>query len=397
MSTKIRIGVIFGGKSAEHEVSVITGIQVLNNLDSEKYEIIPIYVSKKGMWYTNQTFFKPDAFKNLNELENNNPEFGLLPLPLKNELHSIAERSFFKKEVNKVVDVFYPCFHGGVGENGSFQGLCEMAEIPYVGSGVLGSAAGMDKIAMKHIFVGSNLPVATFSWFYRTDWQSNPQQVIKKLEKELNYPVFVKPANAGSSIGIAKAGTQEELSNAIEVALFYDRKVIVEEAFTYTKEINISVMGNSGGTLQVSACEQVAGSADFLTYDDKYKSEGGKSSGMASTKRIVPAPIEEENRKLIEDLAKKAFEALDCAGLVRIDFLLDENTNKAIIIEVNTIPGSMAFYLWQASDVSFSDLNNNLVELAIQRGEESKKNLTTFSTNLLETFSPSLKSPKLNQ
>ena len=382
---KLRIAVLFGGKSPEHEVSIITANQTIQAIDKERFDVVPIYVTKEGNWLFGSELNKLENFKDLTTLAGKAKEGYLLPSPNYREIKSPqANFKLFSKELTERVDVLFPCFHGGVGENGSFQGFAELLELPYVGSGVVGSATGFDKVIMKQLFSAHELPQVKYQWFFRSEWEQDATALLKKIETGLTYPLFVKPANAGSSVGVAKASNHTELRNAIEVAACYDRKIIVEESFENAREMNVSVLGNTGSKLDASVCEEVAGSNDFLTYSDKYEG-GGKSQGMASTKRIVPAQIPASLSTKLQTLAKQAFSALDCSGVARIDFLVRDEDIR--IIEINTIPGSLSFYLWKASGTDFTTLTTRLIELAQERRQEQNKNVTTFSTNILQNYS----------
>lgn len=304
-----------------------------------------------------------------------------------------ATGGFLKKNFIDV-DVIFPCFHGGVGENGAFAGLFELMNLPYIGTGVLASATGFDKVVTKQLFEKTGLPITKYSWFYRSLWEKDQQKILKEIKQKLNFPLFIKPANAGSSIGVAKAKNDDELINAIEVALLFDRKVIVEEAFE-GHEINISVLGNSGNELETSVCEEVFPTKDLLSYDDKYKSESGKTKGMASASRKIPADLSKETETKIQSMAKLAYETLDCTGLARIDFMFNEKNNEIIILEINTIPGSLSFYLWEAKDIKFKELLTRLIKLALERHEETQKLTTSFPSNILEHFNPKGKASKI--
>jgi len=391
---KKRVAVIFGGISPEHEVSVITGLQALENLDKEKFIGIPVYVSKSGELFTGNNLLRIETYRNLLTISQksqraqpylDNKEKGIQPVS--NNLIP-----FRQKIVN--IDVIFPCFHGGVGENGAFQGFFDLTNIPYVGSGVLASATGMDKVVMKQLFEQAGLSITKYYWFYRNNWENDQAKILKEIKQKLIFPLFVKPANAGSSIGVAKVKNDEELKNAIEVAFLFDRKVIIEESFE-GREINISVMGNSGSDLEASVCEEVIPSKDLLSYDDKYKSENSKSKGMASTTRKIPASLPKEVEAKIQSMAKLAYETLDCSGLARIDFMFNEKKNQVIVLEVNTIPGSLSFYLWEPKGITFKELLTRLIDLALERHEEAKKLTTSFPTNILEHFNPQGKASKI--
>jgi D-alanine-D-alanine ligase len=388
---KKRVAVIFGGISPEHEVSVITGLQALENLDKEKFIGIPIYVSKNGELFTGDSLLKIELYKNLLEIPQKSQR--IQPY-LDNQRKGFQTMGGFLKGNIIDVDVIFPCFHGGAGENGAFQGLFDLMRLPYVGSGVLASATGMDKIATKQLFEKAGLSITKYYWFYRKFWDENREKVLKEIKQKLTFPLFVKPANAGSSIGVTKAKNDEELENAIEVALLFDRKVIIEENFT-GREINISVLGNSGNDLETSACEEVFPSKDLLSYDDKYNSENSKAKGMASASRKIPAELPPEMQVKIQSMAKLAYQTLDCCGLARIDFMYDAKRNQIIILEVNTIPGSLAFYLWEPKGIKFKDLLTRLIDLSLERHEEARKITTSFPTNILENFNPKGKASKI--
>ncbi len=374
---KINLAVVFGSRSVEHEVSIITGLQVIQNADPEKYHIIPIYIDKEGRWHTGPALLDIKNYQNLSQLLSHIPE-----IHLKNQE---IQTSLLKKTK---IDVVFPTIHGTFGEDGTLQGLLEMAQIPYVGSAVTGSAIGMDKIMQKDVLKNNGLPIVPYVWFTR----DNIPQNIK-----LKFPVFVKPANLGSSIAISRANNNSELEEAINLATFYDRRIIVEQCLDDIFEINCSVMGYKD--LEVSICEQPIKSSDLLSYKDKYLT-GGKGKGlpagrqgMASLSRLIPAPISPSLTKKIQATAKEVFRVLDTAGLARIDFLVDKKTEKIYVCEINTLPGSMAFYLWEKSGYTFPSLIDKLVELALQRFADRQQTTYSISTNLLSS-SP-LPSPKL--
>jgi D-alanine-D-alanine ligase len=388
---KKTVAVIFGGISPEHEVSVITGLQALENLDKEKFVGIPVYVSKDGELFTGDELLKIETYRNLQMICQKAQQVQPYLDQEKKGFQTIG--GLLKGKIIKV-DVIFPCFHGGIGENGAFQGLFELLNLPYVGSAVLASATGFDKVITKQLFEQAGLPIAKYYWFYRKAWEKDQEKVLKDIQSKLTFPLFVKPANAGSSIGVSKVKNTDELKNAIEVATLFDRKIIAEEAFV-GREINVSVTGNSGSNLETSVLEEVIPSKDLLSYDDKYNSENGKSKGMASTSRKVPADLPKEIEERILTFAKRAFEVLDCAGLVRIDFMINEKENKIIVLEVNTIPGSLSFYLWEPKGIMFKELLTKLINLSLERFTESQKNTTSFPTNILQNFSPKGKASKI--
>jgi len=386
-----KVGVIFGGKSPEHEVSVITGLQAIEKIDKEKFDILPVYVAKDGRWFSGTELLKIETYKNLGLIPDKTTQEAVVPGDTAKGLMPVAKSSLnpFKKIESQAIDVILPTFHGGIGERGSFQGMFDIMNTPYVGPSVLGGALSMDKVVMKQLFLQNNLPVTKYLWFYRRDFEENRAKILQEIEKELTYPLFVKPSNGGSSIGTTKAHNKKELENAIEVANLFDKRFIVEESFENSSEINISVIGNSGSELMVSECEEVFSSGEVLTYEDKYAGGGkkaGSSKGMASTQRKVPADLPKDVKEKIQEYAKLAFSVLESNGVARIDFLVNKKTNKLVILEINNPPGSLAFYLWEASGLSFKDMLTKLIDLAIERYEDEKKNTTTFSSNILQNY-----------
>lgn len=374
-----KVGVVFGGRSVEHEVSVITGMQVMENIDKKKYEVVPIYISKEGKWLTGDCLLDFSNFKNnrLSEAQEifvspNCGNYNIYPNP-----ESIG---LFGKKVLGSLDVVFPALHGTHGEDGSIQGLFELMDIPYAGCGVLASSVGMDKILMKDVYKANGIPIVNYYWFYRSNWKSNKDAAIKEIEEKLKYPVFVKPANLGSSIGINIAKDQEGLIKAIEIAVNYDRKIIVEQAVENPREINCAVLGYDE-ELTTSLCEEPLGWEDILTFEDKYvksNAKGGKSSGE---RRIIPADISDELRLKIEDLAKQSFVCIDAKGTARIDFLVDKD-GDVFVNEINTIPGSFGFYLWEGKGYSFGNLVDELINIAILTHEDKKSNMYNFEANL---------------
>lgn len=391
----LNVAVMFGGRSVEHEVSVITGLQVMENIDKSKYRIIPVYISKEGRWYTGEALKEIKNYQDVSAMLKKSREIILSPTyDLKKIYFYPFKTGILKKEPESLrVDVAFLAFHGAFGEDGCIQGLLELAGIPYTGPGVVGSGIGMDKIIMKDIFKSNDLPIVNYTWFFRKNYEQDPETTIKNVENKLNYPVFVKPANLGSSIGITKAKSREELIYAIEIAIRYDRKVIIEEAVKDPLEINCSVMGMDD-ELSASLCEMPVSWQEFLSYEDKYMHNESPKAGMKGAARKIPAPIPEEKTEEIKRLALKAFKVLDCAGVARIDFLVEKESMKVYINEINTIPGSIAFYLWEPGGIKFQNLIDNLIGFAIKRYREQEKNIYSFDTNLLQKVSSGLKGVK---
>ncbi|NTU73362.1 D-alanine--D-alanine ligase [Candidatus Roizmanbacteria bacterium] len=390
-SNKIRVAVMFGGKSPEHEVSVITGLQVLENIDRSKFDVIPIYVSKEGYLYAGTLLGSISTYKNLQNIATQAKKLNFSNTPLhKGFVYSIDSLMDVLKGIPKYldIDVIFPAFHGGIGENGGFSGLYEALDVPYVGPGIIGGSLGMDKVLMKKVFEQAKVPITKWLWFYRDDWKSHSKDILKKAETTLTFPLFIKPANGGSSIGTSKVNNKKELMNAIEVASFFDNKIIIEESFENAREINISVMGNAGSELLVSKCEEVFSSSGILTYEDKYmgNSKNSPPKGMAQTKRIIPANIPKVVEQKIQETSKLIFNTIDGSGVSRIDFLFRESTNEIKALEINTIPGSLSFYLWESSHIPFKALITRLIDLAIEKYNEKQKNSVAFSSNILENL-----------
>ncbi len=378
------IGVFFGGRSVEHEVSVITGMQIIENMDREKYNPIPIFIDKEGRWLSGEGMDDFHTYKT----GDYSKAVEVFFKPVKNDynLYTIVQDKggLFSKKAESVVVYeklhgIFPALHGTFGEDGCIQGIFELMNIPYVGCGVLSASVGMDKVTMKKIFQSEGIPITDYTYFFREEYRKNSDHFINEVEK-LGYPVFVKPANLGSSIGISKATNREELIQAIEVAIHYDRKIVVEVAVEHPREINAAVLGYEGD-LMVSACEEPTNWKEFLTCKDKYFSNGKSVKGAKAPKgKKLPADLPDNLREEIEDLAKKSFRAIDGMGDARIDFLLDGE--KVYVNEVNTLPGSIAFYLWQENGIEMKDLITRLIELSKVRYRQRDENIYSIDTNL---------------
>lgn len=382
------VAVIFGGRSVEHEVSVITGMQIIENMDRSKYNPIAIYITKDGKFLSGESLknfatYKSGDFSQGEEVFFK-PEFN------DRNLYTIRKEKggLFSKERESVavvatIDLIFPALHGTFGEDGCIQGLFELMGIPYVGCGVLASSTGMDKVIMKKIFQGQNIPITKFEYFYREELK-DLKKVIQKAES-IGYPLFVKPASLGSSIGISKVTDQLSLCEALELASEYDRKIIVEKAVENPREINAAVLGYDD-VLEVSPCEEPIGWKDLLRYEDKYVGGGkGAKGSQKFQKRKLPADLKPEVQQTIEELAKKSFQALDCAGDARIDFLLDGD--QVYVNEINTLPGSIAFYLWEAGGLEMKELITKLLEIGKSRFQESQKNMYSYDSNLFKETS----------
>lgn len=374
-----KVGVLFGGRSVEHEVSVITAMQIIENMDRTKYEPVAIYVTKEGKWLTGKSLLSFESFKN-NDFKDSKR---IVISPNHNDGNLYAhpdETGLFGKKVVDTIDIFFPAFHGTNGEDGAAQGLLEFVNKPYVGAGLLASSVGMDKIVMKDVYKANGIPVVDYIWFYRSQWEADKEGSIDKVESKLGYPVFVKPSNLGSSIGISKAKNREMLQVALEIAASYDRKIIVEKAVEEPREINCAVMGYNH-EVEVSECEEPLGWSEILSFDDKYVRKDSKTSGSANKNRQIPANIEESTRLEIEELAKKAFTVIDARGNARIDFLID-GSGKVFVNEINTLPGSIAFYLWEGKGYDFKALVNKMIDISLLTHNEKNSNMYVYESNL---------------
>jgi len=378
---KIKLGVIFGGVSVEHEVSIITAVQAMNNIDTVKYDIIPIYITKEGVWYSGAMLKDIKIYNDMDLLKRYAKEVVLYK---KDNQFILQSKGFFKKEVTDL-DICLPIMHGTNGEDGSLQGYLETIGIPYCESDHYASVVGQDKIFMKQIWKDSGVPVVKFDWFYDIDYEMNPDKIIERLEK-LGYPMIVKPARLGSSVGISVAHDNQGLRDAISDAINYDSKILVEEMVQNLVEVNISVLGNYRKQ-KLSVIEEVGSDSDFLTYEDKYVGGSkGASKGIVNTKRIIPARIDDDLTNKVRDIAKKAFKALGSSGVVRIDFLIDKENNKVYANEINSIPGSLSFYLWDKTDKEYQDLLDEVLTIAIRDYKDKVNKTRSFDTNILKSF-----------
>jgi len=390
---KLRVGILFGGRSGEHEVSLLSAASVLNAIDKTKYDVVPIGITKDGRWLTAESaerLLKGDSAASDKHLRAGDPEAtpgaavlargeavlvppepvhrdgGLAPFQTDN----VALRRAADRAIN--VDVIFPVLHGTFGEDGTIQGLLELADIAYVGAGVLGSAAGMDKDIMKSLFRAAGLPIVKHVTVLRSTWEHEPKKVQKLIESKLKYPFFVKPANLGSSVGISKAHDREELGPAMDEAAKFDRKMVIEEGVggkkNKAREIECSVLGNDDPKASVAG--EIVPCKEFYDYDAKYLDEGSEL--------MIPAKIPKAEMKKVQALAVAAFQAVDCSGLARVDFLMDPKTRRIYLNEINTMPGftaiSMYPKLWAASGLSYPDLIDRLIKLGIERHEDRKKN-----------------------
>lgn len=394
---KIKVGVMFGGESVEHEISIITAAQAIAAINRDKYDVYPIYISKNRQFYSGNALLDMSIYKDFKKLEKNVPE--VFFYRSKNDfIMAECKQKIFSKGVK--LDVVLPIMHGTNGEDGSLQGYLETLKVPYGGSDVFASAVGQDKVLMKHILSDFNLPICPWFWLYAHDFNEARDMYVKKAN-DLGYPVIIKPACLGSSVGIYTANSDDEFVVAIKEASMYDRKLVVEKMIKNLKEINASVLGNSSKQ-KVSVLEEVTKSGDILSYEQKYMGNGSKggskgsmkSSGMASASRIIPANISKEDEELVRQYACATFKVLGSSGVCRIDFMQDVDSGKIYVNEINSIPGSLAFYLWEKSGVSFPELMDTLIKLAVDRKRDKEKMVVSFDTNVLANFSGGIKGAK---
>lgn len=381
---KIRVGVFFGGNSVEHEISVISALQAMNAMDSDKYEIIPVYITRENEFYTGEA---------LRTIENFADQPALLKqcrqvIPVKGkgcmELYKYPFGMFGNKAC-AVLDVAFPIVHGTNVEDGTLQGFLQYLGAPVVGCDVLASAVGMDKYVMKTILKDAGVPVLDCVRFSRYEYEENEQACVEAVEAKFAYPVIVKPIDLGSSVGIKIGHDRDGLQEAMKYAFEYAGNILVEPAIMQLREINCSVLGDTEQAI-ASACEEPAGSDEILSYKDKYMSSGA-SKGMASVKRKLPANLPARQYALVQQLAVTTFQALRCNGVVRIDFMIDGATDQVYVNEINTIPGSLAFYLWKESGVEYKELLDRLIKLALKRERENKAIRYDFKTDILKGFS----------
>lgn len=394
---KIKVGVMFGGKSVEHEISIISAIQAIGHLNKEKYDVIPIYITKGNKFYIGEKVGDIKSYTDINTLLKESQRVIMMNEGGKVKLIRYPMKKFGKNELD-YLDVAFPVVHGTNVEDGTLQGYLQMMDIPYVGCDVLSSAVGMDKYVMKTVLKDNGIPVLDCKCFTAKQYDDDVDAVISTVEEAIGYPVIVKPVNLGSSIGISKAENRDELYDSLDTAFRYASKVLIETAVQNLKEINCSVLGDYEEA-EASECEEPVSSDKILTFAEKYignssakgakgtkggvKGSGG-SKGMATLKRKIPADITDEQRTLIREYAVKAFKCLGCGGVSRIDFMMDTATGNIWLNEINTIPGSLSFYLWEPIGVKYTELLDKMISLALKRERENENITYTFDSNVLQ-------------
>ncbi|HPC30960.1 MAG TPA: D-alanine--D-alanine ligase family protein [Candidatus Paceibacterota bacterium] len=379
-SAKPTIGVFFGSRSPEHDISIITAELIISGLKGLEYPVIPVYFAKDGTWYINEklsnlSFFQTDIwdFKNWHRY--------YLDLENSKEKIVLKQKGIFGKKIT--IEVSFPAFHGQYGEDGTIQGLWEIFNIPYIGCSVSSSALAKDKVFTKLIYKAKQIPTTDFIYFYNFEWDIHKEKILKEIQEKLHYPLFVKPSRLGSSIGIKKVKNRNELEEAIEVALHYDEKIIVENGIENVRDLTCAVLGNSKD-LFVSLVQESLYETDFFTFEDKYLKAGGAQTGKAQQKIVIPAEIPNNLTEEIQKLAKEIFVMFGCSGISRIDFLYDEKENKLYTNEINPLPGTLYHHLFKKSGIELPQLLQKLIDSAFERHREKQQLITTFNSSVLK-------------
>lgn len=393
---KKQIGVVFGSRSCEREVAIISAVQLMRHVDRDKYDLVPVYIDENGYWYTGEKLTDINSYKPFKADQNGiirvfpDLSSGSGALLTVNRGNGLLRRE--KIEIAARVDVYLVVMHGLNGEDGTLQGLFELANIPYSSTGVAGSAIGMDKIMMKQFFMGAGLPTLPGLGFTRSRFKAEREAVLNQVENEIGFPVFVKPANLGSSIGVSRADDIGMLADSLELAFEYDRRVLVEKGLDKPIELNCSVLGYDDETT-ASPIEMPVNHDEFLDFKDKYLASGG-SKGMASLHRVLPAPIGEELKNEIQQMSQRIFRMLDCKGVVRIDYMFDTKNEKLYITEINTIPGSLAFYLWENAGIRYTQLIDRMIGYAEKAHSDRNEANYAYNSDILKGVSFGAKGTK---
>ena len=388
MTTKTKVAVLFGGNSVEHEVSIISGLQAFHALDREKYEPVPLYLTKDNRFFTGEAMGEIKNYVDLKACLENGVQVTLMKSENGVEMFRFPQKKFGDNRVGSF-EVVLPVVHGTNVEDGTLMGYLELLGVPYASCDVTSSALGMDKGRMKSVLREAGVPVLPAIEVTGQEYAASPDDVMNRVESELGYSVVVKPVNLGSSVGISKADDREALERALDLAAQFSARILIEHAVPNLREINCSVLGDMYEA-EASVCEEPLNATDILSYQDKYMSggakggaKGGKSGGMSDLKRRCPAEIPDEMTKQVQEYAVATFKALGCLGVSRIDFLNDKNTGELWVNEINTIPGSLSFYLWEAAGVSFAELLDRMIQLAFKRERERQALTFSYETNLL--------------
>lgn len=377
---KTNIGVFFGGRSTEHEISVISANQAMAAIDRDQYDVTPIYISKQGRWYTGPLLTDVANYRDIPALLRHCEEVYMQPVYGDYTLYRSRRGMFGKSEITKL-DVAIPVLHGSNGEDGTFEGILDSIGIPYAGCDVLASANGMDKITMKMILQACDIPVVDYVWFTDKQWFSQRDAMIERIESKLGYPVIVKPANLGSSVGIGRAADRSALIDRVNEAEKYSSRIIVEHMVENLHEVNCSVLGDCD-EYQTSVCEEPIKSGEILSYEDKYMGGSKGAKGMQASQKRIPADLPAEVSDRIRFLAGETFRVLSCHGVSRVDVIIDADCGEIYVNEINTIPGSLSFYLWEASGIKFPELMDRLVRLALKRKREQEMKTVSYDQNI---------------
>lgn len=389
---KIKVGVIFGGETVEHEVSIISAVQAMNFIDQEKYEIVPIYISKDRTWYTGKMLMEMGVYKDFETLKRYAKKVTLVKEDGSFYLQKIT--GLFRKNVAEI-DIAFPIVHGKGAEDGSLAGYLDMVGIPYVGSKMLGASLGQDKVVLKQVLNECGIPTPKYVWFYDSEYLADNDAINTKIKK-LGYPVIVKPANLGSSVGITVVKEEKGLEKAISEAIKYDNKIVVEEMISDLLEVNCAVLGNYE-YMDVSAIAEMMTKNEFLTYEDKYIGSGKGKAGkkisnngkMSNSEMRIPAKLDKDVEEKVKELSMATFKALNLSGVARIDFLINKKTKEVYVNEPNTIPGSLSFYMWKPVGIEYPKLLDEMITKAIKEYKQASKKTTSFETNILSTFNGS--------
>lgn len=388
---KIKVGVIFGGNSVEHEISIITAVQAMEYINRDKYEVVPIYIDKNRNWYTGENLFNMETYKNLDEIKQSVTR---VCLTKKDDEYVLMKTNGLLKSVVNTIDVALPIVHGKGVEDGSLAGYLDSLGIPYAGCDVLASSLGQDKVVQKQVLQSEGIPVVNYVWFYENEYLENKKEILTSIKK-MGYPVIVKPARLGSSIGINYVENESKLEEAIEEAITYDEKIIVEETVKNLLEVDCAVIGNHEH-METSLIGEMLTDNNLLTFEDKYLAEGSKKSptkkinGESSTAGFkIPAKLDKKVENEIYDLAKKAFRSLNLKGITRFDFLVDKKEKKVYVNEPNTIPGCLAFFFFTPKGKKYSDLLDELITMTIKDYKNNMKKVSSFDSNVLSTYSGS--------
>ncbi len=377
---KTNVGVFFGGRSTEHEISVISANQAMHAIDATRYNVIPVYITKQGHWFTGDALMDVANFRNIPQMLSKCEEIYMEPVYGDYNLYK-KKKPLFGSNVAAKLDVAIPVLHGSNGEDGTFEGILDSIGIPYAGCNTLASANGMDKITMKMIMQACDIPVVDYVWFTDKQWFRDRDRIIEEIEKKIGYPVIVKPANLGSSVGIGRAVDRDQLLARVEEAEKFSTRIVVEDMVENLKEINCSVLGDCD-EYQTSVCEEPIKSGEILSYEDKYMGGTKGAKGMQASQKRIPADLPQEVSDRIRFLAGETFRVLSCHGVSRVDVIVDDDNGNIYVNEINTIPGSLSFYLWEATGIPFDQLMDRLVALALKRKREQGMKTVSYDQNI---------------